>query len=589
MRDRLKAFYKWRLRKLNERQFLLVLSAVIGFIAGLTTVLIKNSVYYLKYWIHEFNYSDQHLYSYFVLPAIGILSAVILQKYVLNKWVGHGIPSVLYAISKKKGKMKKGAWYESAITAPLTVAFGGSVGLEGPSVGTSAGFASMLGKYLRLNHKSAMLLLGCGATASLSGIFNAPVAAVVFALEVIMLDLTMASLIPLLIASVCAALTSGMIHGDGAIFQVRDNYVLEAAHIPWFIVMGIFTGLVSVYFNRSVWYIEDLFNKIDNRWKRFVLGAGMLGVLLFIFPPLYGEGFGSVNAILKNNVDQLVWNDVFDFDTNYIWVVVSYLMLLVIFKALAAGLTFSAGGVGGVFAPCLFTGAALGAGAFRMIERFVDTRVNSTQFALLGMAGMLSGVLHSPLTAIFLIAELTSGYELFIPLMITVTASFLVSKGLIPNSLYTMQLAKRGELITHHKDKAVLTMMELKSVIENDFGIVTPEMNLGEIAQVVARSKRNLFPVVDDDGMLMGVILLDDIREVMFKKELYEEMGVDDFVQVPGAFIEENDSMEQVMKKFQNTGAWNLPVIINDKYAGFVSKSKLFNAYRKVLVDFSEE
>lgn len=589
MRDRLKAFYKWRLRKLNERQFLLILSALIGFIAGLTTVLIKNSVYYLKNWIHEFNYSDQHLYSYFVLPAIGILSAVIIQKYVLKKWVGHGIPSLLYAISKKKGKMAKGAWYESAITAPLTVAFGGSVGLEGPSVGTSAGFASMLGKYLRLNHKSAMLLLGCGATASLSGIFNAPVAAVVFALEVVMLDLTMASLIPLLIASVCAALTSGMIHGDGAIFQVRDNYILEAAHIPWFILIGVLSGLVSVYFNRSVWYIGDLFNKIDNRWKRFAIGAGLLGVLLFIFPPLYGEGFGSVNAILKNNVDQLVWNDVFDFDTNYIWVVVGYLMLLVIFKALAAGLTFSAGGVGGVFAPCLFTGAALGAGAFRMIEKFVDTRVNSTQFALLGMAGMLSGVLHSPLTAIFLIAELTSGYELFIPLMITVTASFLVSKGLIPNSLYTMQLAKRGELITHHKDKAVLTMMELKSVIENDFGIVKPEMNLGEIAQVVARSRRNLFPVVDEDGMLMGVILLDDIREVMFKKELYEEMGVDDFVQVPGAFIQENDSMEEVMKKFQTTGAWNLPVLVNDKYAGFVSKSKLFNAYRKVLVDFSEE
>ncbi len=589
MKSLLKQFLVWRVKHLSERQFLLMLSAVVGLLAGLATVVIKNVAFYAKDLIQELDSRDYQHWLLLALPLVGLLIVLIIQKFVLRQNVGHGIPNVLFAIANKKGRMRRTSWFSSMITAPITVAFGGSVGLEGPSVGTSAGIGSSLARLLRLNYRSATLLLGCGAAASMSGIFNAPIAAVVFALEVIMLDLTMASLVPLLISSVTAVLISGWIMGDGALFQLQINYELFSDHLPWLVAIGILSGVASVMFSFSVRKIDEAFRKIKGVWVRFLTGAVILGVLIFLFPPLYGEGFETINDVLKGNPESIDENGMLGLSSNGIWGMVIFLILLVIFKSVATGVTFGSGGVGGVFAPCLFTGSVLGTAFSRGIKQYYDVGITDSQFALLGMSGLLAGALHSPLTAIFLIAEITSGYQLMIPLMITVTASFLVSKYIIPNSIYTVQLAERGDLITHHKDRAVLKMIELKSLIEQDFAILNPDMTLREITHQVAASKRNLFPVVDELHELLGVIVLDDLREVMFKTEAYDEMNVSDFIQTPGAYIYESDTMEEVMDKFTNTGAWNLPVVINGRYEGFISKSKLFNHYRKVLVDFSED
>lgn len=574
---------------MNERQFILLLSIMVGFTSGLVAVFLKNMVHFIQYIIGS-NVANQHEnYLYFVYPGVGILLTVILVKYFIKQKVGHGIPSTLFAISKKSARIPRHSTYSSIFASMLTVGFGGSVGLEGPTVGASSAIGSNFAQWGRMSYKIRTLMLGCGAAGALSGIFNAPIAAIVFALEVIMLDLTAASLIPLLMASVSAALTSAFISGDGTLFNIEVLEGFTLSDLPFYVLLGIFTGLGSVYFSKVYWFVENQFDKIEAKFSRVAVGAVILGVLIFFFPPLYGEGIGTIKHLLNGNeIALLEGSFVYEY-SDLTWVILAFLVIVIFVKAIATSVTFGAGGVGGVFAPSLFIGSVIGfvfAKAINLIGLF---GVSERNFTLVGMGGVIAGILHAPLTALFLIAEITGGYELVIPLMLTAAISFLTSKYFIPHSLYTMQLAKRGELITHNKDKAVLTLMKLKSEVETDFTCVNPDNTLGELVKTVSLSKRNIFPVIGKEGALEGIVLLDDIRQIMFEPNLYDKLLVKELMSDFPESISSFESMDTVMQKFNRTGAWNLPVIDNGEYVGFVSKSKLFNAYRKVLQNFSGE
>lgn len=580
-------FHAWRLKNIKHRQFVLILAAAVGLSTGLAAAILKNLVHLIQQGlssglVSEFNYL------YFIYPLIGILLAILFLNYVIKERVGHGIPSVLYAISKRSSIMKRHNMFSSLITSAFTVGFGGSVGLEGPTVATGSSIGSNLGKFLRVNYKTITLLLGCGAAGAMSGIFNAPIAAIVFALEVIMLDLTMASLVPLLVASVTAALTSHLLIGSEILFHmdVTDNFRFR--DVLYYILLGILTGLVSAYFIKIYWMISDFFSKITSTWKKLMLGGGILGVIVFFIPPLYGEGYKTIHALLEGRETEIFLGSPANQYSDNVYMVLLFIALMILVKVVATSLTFGAGGIGGVFAPTLFIGSATGFLFSKTVNTFNLGDLSVTNFSLVGMCGGIAGVLHAPLTAIFLIAEITSGYELFLPLMITATISYMTVRSIMPHSVYTMQLAKRGELITHHKDNAVLTLMKLQSEVEKDFNTINVNATLGDLVNVVAKAKRNLFPVLDDSKKLMGIVNLDHIREIMFKQELYDEVMVENIMFHPPAVVSPSDNMDKVMKKFDDTGMWNLPVCENGQYIGFVSKSKLFSAYRKILLEHSE-
>ncbi len=585
----LRRFLVWRYKHITDRQFILLLSILVGFSSGVAAVVLKNSVHYIQNLLQAETVSHYENYLYFIYPAIGILLTVIVVKFLIRRRVGHGIPATLYSISKKRSKMDKRSTYASLLTSMITVGFGGSVGLEGPTVGASAAIGSNYARLGRVNYKTTTLMLGCGAAAAMSGIFNAPIAAIVFALEVIMLDLTAGSLIPLLMASVAAALTSSFMFGDEVLFNIEVVDKFTLGDLPFYILLGILTGMVSVYFCKTYWSIENQFEKIKGRFKRLLIGSLVLGGLLFLFPPLYGEGFSSIKHLLNGNEFALLEGSYFYEYRNETISVIIFLLAIVFIKAIATTVTLGAGGIGGVFAPSLFIGSVLGFVYAKAVNLSNFFSLSERNFTLVGMGGVIAGILHAPLTALFLIAEITGGYELVIPLMITVAISFLTSKYFNPHSLYTLQLAKRGELITHDKDKAVLTLMKLQTEVEKDFSCVYPTDTLGALVNIVSRSSRNIFPVINKNGGLEGIVLLDDIRQIMFEPNQYDKILVREVMSNYPAAVSSSDSMDRVMQKFNSTGAWNLPVIDDDKYVGFVSKSKLFNAYRKVLQDFSDE
>jgi CIC family chloride channel protein len=574
---------------MNERQFILLLSIMVGFTSGLVAVFLKNMVHFIQFVIGSNIASNHENYLYFVYPGVGVLLTVILIKYIIKQKVGHGIPSTLFAISKKSARIPKHSTYASIFASMITVGFGGSVGLEGPTVGASSAIGSNFAQWGRMSYKIRTLMLGCGAAGAMSGIFNAPIAAIVFALEVIMLDLTAASLIPLLMASVSAALTSSFISGEETLFNIEVLEGFTLSDLPFYVLLGIFTGLGSVYFSKVYWFVENKFEKIEAKFSRVAVGALILGVMIFFFPPLYGEGLGTIKHLLNGNEKALLEGSFVYGYSNLTWVVLVFLVVVVFIKAIATSVTLGAGGVGGVFAPSLFIGSVIGFVFAKAINLIGWFGVSERNFTLVGMGGFIAGILHAPLTALFLIAEITGGYELVIPLMLTAALSFLTSKYFNPHSLYTMQLAKRGELITHNKDKAVLTLMKLQSEVEKDFLSVNPSDSLGELVKTVSHSKRNIFPVIDKEGQLEGIVLLDDIRQIMFDPKLYDKLLVKELMRDYPDSISSSESMDIVMQKFNKTGAWNLPVIDNGKYVGFVSKSKLFSAYRKVLQNFSDE
>ncbi|RIV73295.1 chloride channel protein [Flagellimonas aequoris] len=586
-------FLVWRAKHISHRQFVAILSILVGFTSGMGAVILKNLTHFFQHLMEGRLVQEYHHAFYFVFPIIGLTLVYLVIKYVIRNKVSHGIPSTLYAISKRKGIMARYQMFGSILTAPITVGFGGSVGLEGPTVATGAAISSNIARALHLNHATRILLISCASAGALSSIFKAPIAAIVFAIEVFSLDLTLASLLPLLLASISAIITSYFFFGDDALlpFKIVDGFTI--ADVPFYMVLGLFGGITSIYFTEVYTRIQNFFDKLGSPIQKLMLGGVVIGVLVFLVPPLYGEGFDTMNNLVQGNTDAVLENNFLNLDLNNGWVVILLLAGLVAFKIVASALTFGAGGVGGIFAPTLFMGSLMGNCVAKFINHLgiFKNMVSESNFTLVGMTGLMAGVLHAPLTAIFLIAEVTGGYELFIPLMVTAAISYALARYVHPHSVYAMELARKGELITHNKDHAVLMFMEMDKVIEKNFLPVYPKMNLGDIVhKVVTQSTRNIFPVVHEKkGTLLGIILMDDIRPIMFDQTMYDKVLATDVMQTPPSIIDlDTDKMADVMKKFQDSGAWNLPVVKDGKYEGFISKSKLLTAYRRELINYTQ-
>lgn len=579
-------FLVWRAKHISQKNFVLILSVLLGFFTGLVAVFLKNSTHFIQDLVSSGYFTEFNPY-YFIFPVIGIVITVLIKRMFKSK-VGEGIPSTLYAFSRRNGFLAPYKMYASVITSIFTVGFGGSVGLEGPSVSTGSAIGSNLGRMMHINFKSRVLLMSCATAGAIASIFNAPIAAIIFTIEIFSLDLTFSSLIPLLLASASGAVTSTFLQGNDYLFHFSYIAPLRLVDVPFYVILGALCALVSVYFNRVYFYIERWFEKFPKTWMRVAVGGGLLGLLIFLIPPLYGEGYETINHLLSGDLESIVKGSfLYDYATGE-YLILGLVIGLVLFKIFATTFTIGAGGVGGIFAPSLFVGSALGYVFSRFMNEFDFLTLSTSNYTLAGMAGLMAGVLHAPLTAVFMIAEITGGYELFVPLMLVSAISFLVTRSIMPHSIYTLQLAKRGDLLTHNKDQVILTLLKIDTVIETDFKLINPDMSLGELVKEVRQSKRNLFPVLDENHELKGVLTLDDIRGIMFDHTLYETTFVRELMSPPPALIEREENMEKVLRKFQDSGAWNLPVVDKGKYLGFVSKSKLFSVYRRKLLEFSE-
>lgn len=578
----------FKIRYLSGHRFLYILSAFVGLAAGLAAVIIKNLVHFIREALQNGFQGDYSQYYIFILPVVGIALTVVYIKYINKRPVGHGIPGVLFSISKNNGIIRSHNLYSSIITSALTVGFGGSVGLEGPTVATGGAVGSNIGRVFKLNYKEITLLISCASAGALSAIFKAPIAGIVFALEVIMLDLTMWAVIPLMIASATAAVTSYLFLGQNVLYSFQLTEPFKMGEIHYYLILGVIVGLLSVYFTKSYIRISDFFEKIKGPWKRLLLGGGILGVIILIFPPLYGEGYEVVNQELRGEFYHLFENSFFEGWHQSFGLLVLYMLLIIGFKVVATTVTFSAGGIGGIFAPTLFIGANAGL-LFGLVLNQLGIDVSVSNMTLVGMAGMIAGVVHAPLTAIFLIAEITGGYELFLPLMLAATISYGTTRYFVKNSVYTVQLAKRGELMTHHKDRNILLMMKVSELIETNFKTVRADDTLRDLVHVITTSSRNIYPVVDDQHNLKGIVKLDDIRHIMFNQEMYDTTKISDLMITPEWTIETTDQMEEVARQFSESGRYNIPVLQNGKYLGFVSRARVFSSYREMLKHFSDD
>lgn len=582
---------RWREDNIPEKSFVVILAIIIGVASGLAAVLLKFLIGTISGLVNSVTEASQANYYYLVFPIIGIFLTGIYVRYVVRDNISHGVTRVLYAIAQKKSRLKFYNMYASLASSSVTIGCGGSVGAEGPIVFTGAAIGSNLGQAFRLSPHMLMMLVGCGAAAGISGIFKAPIAGVLFTVEVLMLDLTAGSVMPLIMASVAGATVAYVFTGYNVEFFFTQSEMFYTSRIPYVVILGVFCGLVSVYFTKMIEVMERMFGRISRPRYRFFLGSILLSVLIFVFPPLFGEGYESINYLLNGHVEQIFNNSLFYGMRSSVGATLLLVGALCFMKVFATSATNGGGGVGGTFAPSLYVGCMAGflfAYAVNSLGIVDPTMPLSTKnFALVGMAGVMAGVMHAPLMAIFLTAEMTGGYSLFLPLLIVAAISYGTSRIFSNYSIYTKRLALQGELLTHQKDKTVLTLLKMDSVIETDFIPVHPDMSLKEMVDVISKSKRNLFPVTDDDGQLLGIVLLDDIRNIMFRPDLYRRMHVKRFMSMPPAKVELGTPMDQVMKMFDNTGAWNLPVVEEGRYVGFVSKSKIFNSYRQVLKHYS--
>lgn len=585
--NRFYRFLLWRERHIKERNFILIISFLVGIGAATAALLLKFLIHTIQQLLWA-NIREGANYWLLLYPIIGILLSGLFVYYIVRDDISHGVTKILYAISQRKSRIKPHNMWSSLVASSLTIGFGGSVGAEAPIVLTGAAIGSNLGRLFRMEQKTLMLLVGCGAAGAVAGIFKAPIAGLVFVIEVLMLDLTMTSVLPLLISSVTAATMSYIFSGTEAMFQFSQTEEFVMERIPYVLLLGIFCGLVSLYFTRAMIRVEGVYAGLPHRWQRFILGAAMLSILIFLFPPLYGEGYDTIDALLDGRFLDLMDQSPFHGMSSGYWGIVIFLGLILLTKVFASAATNGGGGCGGIFAPSLYIGCIAGFFFSHVLNYFgFPVDLPEKNFALMGMAGTMSAVMHAPLTGVFLIAELTGGYNLFLPLMITSIGSYVTIRAFEPHSLYSMRLAQKGELLTHHKDKAVLTLMTVGSVIETDFIPVHPDMTLGDVVkEAIAKSPRSMFPVVNSEGVLLGLVLVDNIRNIMFRPELYERFRVSRFMVSAPAKIVNDMPMEKIMHIFDDTKAWNLPVVDSeDKYIGFVSKSKIFNAYREVLVD----
>ena len=579
----------WREEHVPEKQLVLLLSFFVGIFTALAAFVLKSLIGMFQWFIGTYLVAGEHTWWLLITPTIGIALAAVFVRYVVRDDISHGITKILYAISQRKSIIKPHNMWSSVVGSSVTIGFGGSVGAEAPIVLTGAAIGSNLAKAFRLNQKTMMLMIGCGAAGAIGGIFKAPIAGLVFTLEVLMMDLTMASVGPLLMASVTATAISYILSGLSPMFALQHYEPVTIQRIPFYLILGVVCGLVSLYFTRGMNRLEQRMKRISDWRMKVVVGGLSLSLLIFIFPPLYGEGYDVIIRLLNgDSVTDLTHSPLAGLGLSS-WVVLLYFGLIVLVKIVASAATNGGGGVGGIFAPSLFVGCLTGFVMARLIN-LTGFSVSESNFALVGMAGLMSGVMHAPLTGIFLIAELTGGYHLFLPLMIVALVSYLTIMLFEPHSLYAMRLAQKGELLTHNKDHSVLTLLKMDNVLETDLKTLYPEMTLGELCKVIAESKRNLFPVIDHEGRLLGVLLLDEVRNIMFQPRLYNRFTVGQLMTSPLAVLNNNMPMEKVMQVFEDTGAWNLPVTDDEKhYLGFVSKSKIFNSYRRVLVHFSDE
>ena len=581
----------WREKHIKERNFVLILALIVGIASGFAALLLKYLIHIISDALLSHFAVTGGNYMYLLWPVLGVLITSVFVRYVIRDNISHGVTRVLYAISQKKSRLKPHNMYASLIGSSVTIGFGGSVGAEGPIVYTGAAIGSNLGSAFRMSPRVLMILVGCGAAAGIAGIFKAPIAGMLFTIEVLMLDLTAVSIMPLMLSSIAAATVAYAFTGYESEFFFSQSETFLTMRIPYVIVLGVFCGFVSLYFTKVMNMVEQMFSRLANPWLKFLVGGAILSLLIFLFPPLYGEGYGPINSLLNGQYTQIFDGSIFYGYRENVWMVMVFILLIILTKVFATSATNGGGGVGGTFAPSLYVGCMTGF-LFAMLVNTLglcDGGLSLKNFALMGMAGVMSAVMHAPLMAIFLTAEMTGGYQLFLPLLIVSTISYCTIRLFLPWSIYSMRLAQRGELLTHEKDKSVLTLLKVDNVIEKDFLPVRPEMSLKEMVDVISRSNRNLFPVIDNDDNLLGIVLLDDIRNIMFRPDLYRKLKVNKFMTTAPAKIEVNEPMEVVMKKFDDTNAWNLPVVENGKYIGFVSKSKIFNSYRRVLKHYTDD
>lgn len=577
----------------SERNQLLVLSLVVGIVVGLAAVLLKTLISLIQEGLRDAfgGVLDGALY-YLALPGIGMLLAMLFCKFVIKDRIGHGVTKALQAVSRHESRIKPHNMWSSIAASSVTIGFGGSVGAEAPIVYTGAAIGSNFARYMGLSYRSMTVLLGCGAAAAVAGIFKAPLAGVLFVLEILLFNISMTSMMPLLLSTVSATVVSYTLLGSSTPFECTLT-PFELKNIPYYIILGLFCGACSIYFIRTTLKLEDRIGKMENVYLKWIMCAVGLGILIFLFPPLYGEGYESLGVLLNGKELSLDGQTPLAFLAHSPWSVPIFFMLILLLKVFSMTLTNAGGGVGGTFGPTLFVGAIAGFVVARTLNMLFDgtaTSIPEQNFVLVGMAGLMAGVMQAPMTAIFLIAEISGGYDLFLPLILTSTIAFGTTRIVEKYSIYTKRIAQRGELLTHDSDQAVLTLLKVSDVIETDFSTVKIDDTLGRLVEVVSESTRNIFPVLDSVDRFQGFVSLEDIRKDMFRTDEYETLHVFNFMRSAEEYVYEDEKMDSVMKKFEVTSAWNLPVVRRDRtYVGFVSKSKIFSAYRDELKVVSQD
>ena len=578
------------LKKMAERDVMMVLSLVVGVACGLAAVILKSTIDFFHHSITSWFDGIAYSFLYLLYPGVGMLIAMLFVKYVVKDNIGHGVTKVLVAVSKNESKIKPHNMWSSMVASSVTIGFGGSVGAEAPIVYTGAAIGSNVARYMGLSYKNMTILLGCGAAGAVAGIFKAPLAGVLFTLEILLFNISMSSILPLLLSTISATVISYIFLGAEPPFECTIS-PFALGNIPFYLILGLFCAACSVYFTRMTLWLEDRIKSMQNPMVRWGVSAGCLGLLIFLFPPLFGEGYECLHELLNGGIIDMEGQTILAFFLRKAWLVPVFFLLVLLLKVFSMSFTNAGGGVGGTFGPTLFIGAIAGFVVSRTINLIGGAGIVPEQnFVLVGMAGLMSGVMQAPMTAIFLIADMTGGYELLIPLIITSTISYAATRIVEPYSIYTKRIAKKGELLTHDSDQAVLTLLKTGDLVETDFCTVRIDATLGELVDVVAKSKRNIFPVVDSRHHFQGYVSLEDIRRDMFKKELYDTAHVFNFMKSAPAYVYVDEKMDSVMHKFENTDAWNLPVVERDrKYVGFVSKSKIFSAYRNQLKQVSHD
>ncbi len=587
---RLKGALRRFFGRLPEKDVVMILSLVVGIACGLAAVILKLSIDFIHHNLIALSDAGAYNILYLVYPGVGMLLAMLFVKYVVKDNIGHGVTKVLQAVSKNESKIKSHNMWTSMLASSVTIGFGGSVGAEAPIVYTGAAIGSNVARYMGLSYKNMTILLGCGAAGAVAGIFKAPLAGVLFTLEILLFNISMSSILPLLLSTISATVVSYIFLGVEPPFECTLS-PFSMGNIPYYVVLGLFSAVFSVYFTRMTLWLEDKIRSIRRPYLRWAVSATCLGLLIFLFPPLFGEGYDHLKELLNGGMINLEGQTILSFFMDSSWSVPVFFLMILLLKVFSMSLTNAGGGVGGTFGPTLFIGAIAGFVVSRTINLIGGSAVVPEQnFVLVGMAGLMAGVMQAPMTAIFLIADMTGGYELLIPLIITATISYAVTRAVEPYSIYTKRIAKKGELLTHDSDQAVLTLLKTNELIETDFLPVRIDSTMRELVDVISQSKRNIFPVVDSKNHFQGYVSLEDIRSVMFKYDSYDSLHVYNFMKSAPAYVYVNEKMDRVMAKFEQTEAWNLPVVTDDRtYVGFISKSKIFSSYREQLKQVSHD